>query len=875
MGAKRCEGEHLMMEMVMSKDLTGFAKLIDGVLMTMVRSELKRKQVRWLKRMSYLYYWRVMFLRWRREKWLPGLVSEMRMELDERMLAKTNVVYVFFNLLSRKRYIGETRQGLNNRVGQHWREVKSGRRGRKAKAMASMGFENWVLVPLVMIDDVMCRRLEENRLIHKWTDHVINDKWTFDSRSTTFDGDKMEENRRWKMDVLHAVSDKVDVRSFEVGKLWALVEKERVYRIAGARKRKFDRMVLGTIRRYDKRVKETYTLRLPYGNYCEKALLRVMKKELRFGLGSNLGRLVEERLKVMRVSMCSIWDVVNKKKTIHRKIGSGRTVCLCGLYSDEWKIDGHVCVKGCEMGVDRFEKILGINNKTMVRMDEDRFRKKVSDEVFGLYRDVGMKMSRRVKREIENLEYGKSEGVSYGEVEEVLDELVGLVVYELDKNNRTFGVMCERLYEARMRESFSGEQYVEVEEESGVVRERLREGYLKLGIAKLAKPKEKWRMDRAKVIPKNKDLTRMRPIISSSGSMEGRGADWCSRGMTAIMSWIGKRWNTMDVRDRDGAVNEFRRLNLRKQWMKTRRSGSVTFVELDMKNQYTSLRHEHLRRALEAVWEELKGAGIDGVWLSKDKVDKWADKVTVTNNNTKFRKLELEVIREYIEYKLDNCYFMMGDVVKKQIGGVPMGGKVSAQLAEAFCMWREHTNVRKWKGSVGVSTWMRYRDDIRVILPSRWLKSEIEIVVKKINDMYGGGIEVLLERVGYKWMNFLDVRLRCENDEFVWMDNNKNYDFDLKMKDRMKLVRFPRSDGGAPWSVMMGTMIGVMKVTLKKCATEELKERCLWQNILEFAEIGYRTKEIVKAVYATKHSWGLKLRERIRKWCGELERERG
>ena len=171
------------MEMVKCRELTAYAKLIDKMLVDVVRFELKRKSVRWMKRMTYLYYWRVRMMRWRRERWLPGVMSEMRLELDERMLERTGVVYVFFNLLSRKRYVGETRQGMNKRVGQHWREVKDGGRGRKAKMMASLGFEHWVMVPMVEVKNVLSRRLEENRLIQKWKDHVVNDRWTFDSRS--------------------------------------------------------------------------------------------------------------------------------------------------------------------------------------------------------------------------------------------------------------------------------------------------------------------------------------------------------------------------------------------------------------------------------------------------------------------------------------------------------------------------------------------------------------------------------------------------------------------------------------------------------------------------------------------------------------------
>ena len=272
-----------MMRMVKCKELTAFAKLIDNILIEIVKHELRRKKVRWMKRITYLYFWRIRMMRWRREKWVPGVVSEMRIELDERMLEKTDVVYVFFNLLSRKRYVGETKQGMNKRIGQHWGEVKCGRRGRKAKAMASMGFEHWVMVPLVEVKDVLCRRLEENRLIHKWKDKVINDKWTFSRRSITWRDGEVEDNRRWRMDVMNVVSEKVDVRLFELGKLWALVEKERTYRLVGEKKRKFDKRVLGTIARYDNRVRESYSLRLPYGSYCEKTLMRVMKKELRFG----------------------------------------------------------------------------------------------------------------------------------------------------------------------------------------------------------------------------------------------------------------------------------------------------------------------------------------------------------------------------------------------------------------------------------------------------------------------------------------------------------------------------------------------------------------------------------------------------------------
>ena len=48
--------ERVMMEMVKCKELTKYAKMIDDVLVEVVRHELRRKNVRWMKRMTYLYY---------------------------------------------------------------------------------------------------------------------------------------------------------------------------------------------------------------------------------------------------------------------------------------------------------------------------------------------------------------------------------------------------------------------------------------------------------------------------------------------------------------------------------------------------------------------------------------------------------------------------------------------------------------------------------------------------------------------------------------------------------------------------------------------------------------------------------------------------
>ena len=63
LGAEEIVDERVMIRMVKCKELTAYAKLIDDVLIKVIRCELKRKKVRWMKRMTYLYFWRVKMMR--------------------------------------------------------------------------------------------------------------------------------------------------------------------------------------------------------------------------------------------------------------------------------------------------------------------------------------------------------------------------------------------------------------------------------------------------------------------------------------------------------------------------------------------------------------------------------------------------------------------------------------------------------------------------------------------------------------------------------------------------------------------------------------------------------------------------------------------
>jgi hypothetical protein len=219
---------------------------------------------------------------------------------------------------------------------------------------------------------------------------------------------------------------------------------------------------------------------------------------------------------------------------------------------------------------------------------------------------------------------------------------------------------------------------------------------------------------------------------------------------------------------------------------------------------------------------------------------------------------------DYVKFKLENTYLKVGKYIRRQIGGVPMGGKVSSQLAEIDCMWKEHNNVKKWKGKYG-GLWMRYRDDIRVVLSKKWGSRYVKELVAKVNGIYGDKLEVVLEDFGYERMNFLDVRVVVGIDKMVCFDNNKNYDVMEEKENRMKLMRFPEMDGGMPRKYIVGMMIGMLKNTGRKCTTDRLRVACWKQNLIEFRKKGYSERMVMRAMYGA----GQKVGDACRKWYRE------
>lgn len=97
-------------------------------------------------------------------------------------------------------------------------------------------------------------------------------------------------------------------------------------------------------------------------------------------------------------------------------------------------------------------------------------------------------------------------------VRETLKNYKGLAITQLDKNNGTWAVTCEAYYKHQHFRFFGEDDHYEMMTEQ--IKQRIEKALMEADLAHLAAPLKKWQLGNAKLLPKNKDIERFRPLVS-------------------------------------------------------------------------------------------------------------------------------------------------------------------------------------------------------------------------------------------------------------------------------------------------------------------------------------------------------------------------
>jgi hypothetical protein len=195
----------------------------------------------------------------------------------------------------------------------------------------------------------------------------------------------------------------------------------------------------------------------------------------------------------------------------------------------------------------------------------------------------------------------------------------------------------------------------------------------------------KWKSD-----PYELGVLKWRDVVSFAGHPLRKWAKLVSRCIQLLVREVGEVIRSfclptmVGVRDLLGCM-----ARTNPQW-----SNSVG-AEMDMDDMFWQIPKDEVIPSLTYLAKKLKGRRTGETWFTLDRIgDKKLDRMGKAPEKTSISVSLTEVLR-YVEWDVfSNTLFVVHTLVLNQgAKGVPIGGFISAQLAEAWCMYKEHLSL--------------------------------------------------------------------------------------------------------------------------------------------------------------------------------------
>ena len=364
-------------------------------------------------------------------------------------------------------------------------------------------------------------------------------------------------------------------------------------------------------------------------------------------------------------------------------------------------------------------------------------------------------------------------------VKQILHPFNNLVFSNLDKNENDWVITCPQMFIKSYYDHFvlDNKIYAKSDLNVSLFQTFIKSKALSLGINLIAKLKRFPKTNSAYLVKKSKDLLRVRPIVSYFQFIAKNAGKKISRALNVVIKLLNRIWKTMDIHKIDQFINKIKHINSKRKWAKDLFSGNITFLEFDIKEQYTSLDRLEVLQALKfALSEIIKHYKKRFISIHKKKFLKKLDCLGKKNPN-KFHIISFEQIINYAEFELNTSRFLVGSTLVHQVNGLPMGALISAALAVIFCMHKEHLSHKIWSKFPCKLISLRYRDDIRMIFSTVLSPHQIKICHQIIQSIYGKNLLIKIENHSHKSCEFVGISLLYLLDKFILIYKNKNFPF--------------------------------------------------------------------------------------------------
>jgi hypothetical protein len=210
-----------------------------------------------------------------------------------------------------------------------------------------------------------------------------------------------------------------------------------------------------------------------------------------------------------------------------------------------------------------------------------------------------------------------------------------------------------------------------------------------------------------------------------------------------------------------------------------------------------------------------------------------------------------------IEYDMNNVIFTLGDVLLRQINGIPMGGFISAPEAQLVCIYSEV----QFHAGLGVDakyiSGCRYMDDLSVYISYIHNNYEsmlrVRRVVHLLNHTYDESLTLEVQTANIdQTYSYLESRIGIVGGQLSIEPNHKNYEHLLK-HGKQKLFKLQRFDSFSNTKTKTAMVVG----TLYRLDNNSTDECTLHKSVLklwfELKSLKYPKKVLIQALRQIFH----------------------
>ena len=455
---------------------------------------------------------------------------------------------------------------------------------------------------------------------------------------------------------------------------------------------------------------------------------------------------------------------------------------------------------------------------------------------------------------------------------EASDTLDGLIVSPLDHNVGAAVVCCPALHHETLLKTFcqDGDHYQQEDIFPRQAIARWKAFYDKHDIRRLQHWPTNGSLPTPYVLPKNKDILRIRPITPYTHHPLQKSFNIVSRALSHIMERVGLASFTLrSQQDFTAMIEKANRWLARHPHLRAYpRCG-------DVKNMYTELPHDELLRAIEWVCTKFTETH-HTAYVTVQR----AKRGMVLNGRRRrsgWVQLALSDISTILRFDIANAMLLVGGRIYSQRKGIPMGSPCSPPLSNLICMLYECPFVRDELQPMtrdfdpapeAIAFIGRFFDDTTAFfllsLPHDEALRATAGMWRRVQDIYHRNMVMEDTDCGsgtFKVLSF-DVHISEDGGLIRLQAHNPNLDTILRGGNDVRR-RFPHMLAPMNPAHKRSTVITMLLAAKRLANSEEGFTTTALAQLLEFANLGYPRNLLRDAVNATalryrtggKRSW--------------------